>query len=315
MWQVPTEEPGSLLQVSEEQQENAGKPTARFTLAARVLAAAGLGLAIMAAVHAGRSGENPMLSQLPQSQLPPPPVHAMPADTKELISLATVDNPHWKIGKPHQSCNDVCAGHGEHCSEVALKAVDTKEEVQYAASVANHDCKGSKGWKYDFSPSVCTHYKCCGDGSCQGACTYGNNGKRSCAAPGSAHNSRLCPCIGGHVPVPTEPPLGKVIELDHQGLASLYSKHEDFLIFLTAPWCGICRGLGAPGGKLEQVAKLLAPAGIKTYRMDTERQGMPAGYPCRYACEYFFVHHGSEKSRWNGHHNDAAAIKRFCLKR
>jgi hypothetical protein len=94
-----------------------------------------------------------------------------------------------------------------------LKDTDSSKEVQEAAKLAGHTCKKAVGWGYDYSPSICTSKKCCGNGGCTGWCTYGSSRGRSCSKLNAADHRRLCPCSSkapvtpGTTPAP-KPPSG-----------------------------------------------------------------------------------------------------------
>lgn len=262
-----------------------------------------------------------------QSRLPSPPV---PQDYDKLLQLHEDGSTgkvnekgwvaQWRLAAIGQSCTMACKAHGQTCREKELMDVDTDTEIRYAASASSHGCKGTNAWGWDFTPSICTHKRCCGDGSCTGHCSYGKTGGRSCdvIAKPCSHHQRLCPCVSGNGgPVPTtkpEPDLDLVTDLDSAGLAALYGKNENFLVFLISPRCPICRGLAKKGGAVEQAAKKLkAMNGPKVYKMDTVANGMPGGYPCRYACEYFLVKNGGKsKILYKGGHADVHGIAAFA---
>eukprot|EP00747_Dinoflagellata_sp_TGD_P039596 gnl/TRDRNA2_/TRDRNA2_140357_c0_seq1.p1 gnl/TRDRNA2_/TRDRNA2_140357_c0~~gnl/TRDRNA2_/TRDRNA2_140357_c0_seq1.p1 ORF type:complete len:255 (+),score=35.23 gnl/TRDRNA2_/TRDRNA2_140357_c0_seq1:87-851(+) len=104
---------------------------------------------------------------------------------------------HWILGPQGSNCDDVCAYLEMECNRAELKAVNTEAEILDAAAQAGAYCDSPKGaaqsWAYDVSPAVCTDKDCCGDGSCQGICSFGYMKDRSCAASGRTY-SRLCPC-------------------------------------------------------------------------------------------------------------------------
>lgn len=127
-------------------------------------------------------------------------VGSSPCRQGSLVSVGT----RWVLSSQGESCTDACEKKHLTCDQEALAQTDTEEKVMSAAWMAGHQCKSdigsTAGWAYEENPGVCTDPSCCGDGSCKGICTYGNNGAGgSCDAAASAY-SRLCPCAkpGAH---------------------------------------------------------------------------------------------------------------------
>lgn len=107
----------------------------------------------------------------------------------------------WVIGQEGQNCADACRAVGKTCDWGALVSVDTPEEISSAAKSASYTCSSTVPWAYDNNPGICTNSKCCGDGSCIGACAYGRSRttSRSCVGAPAGHFSRICPCITSNV--------------------------------------------------------------------------------------------------------------------
>jgi len=100
---------------------------------------------------------------------------------------------YWTLASEGQSCTDKCAAETATCDPDALLEIDDAQGISGIAAEAGYPCTSEVGWGYSTSPGICTNPGCCG-GSCVGACSYGNNGMRSCDVAENNHYSRLCPC-------------------------------------------------------------------------------------------------------------------------
>ena len=138
-------------------------------------------------------------------------------------------NPHsgWYLGKPRESCTDVCKKANKPCNLDRIKAVSTSDEVRKVAKMLGLECDGTKGdgtaeahkeGKGSAAPFKNTEDK----GPWKNTCRYV---KKAGDCDAAYHlYSRFCPC--GEEPPPSGKAAAVAIKTRNQALASGKTTNE-----------------------------------------------------------------------------------------